>query len=169
MTPDSSADRVLRDDRRGALLSDDREYRYRLWRTWDAQKPVLTWILLNPSTADETDDDSTLRRCIGYAKDWGYGGVVLGNLFALRSKHPEDLREHPDPVGPRNDEHLRAIAAEADRTVAAWGAHGDLKDRADEVAGLLDVDLYAIGTTKDGHPLHPLYKSADLKPERWSP
>lgn len=89
------------------------------------------------------------------------------NLFALRSTDPENLRDHPDPVGPENDEHLREVCGEAERVVAAWGANGSLHDRAREVPRLLEVDLYALETTKAGHPVHLLYQPSDADPELW--
>lgn len=153
----------------GAIMGDDRTYRYRLWRTWDAQKPVLAWLMLNPSTADETEDDPTLRRCTDFAEAWGFGGVVVGNLFALRSPDPSRLREHPAPVGPENDRHLRAICEDAARVVAAWGTNGAYDGRGAAVARRLETDLYALDTTADGHPVHPLYQAADAELERWSP
>lgn len=153
------------DNRTGAELSEDREYRYRLWRTWDVSKPTLAFIMLNPSTADETEDDPTIRRCLGYAKDWGYGKLVVGNLFALRATDPSELRDHPSPVGPENDEHLRQICNEADKVIAAWGTDGALHGRGREVAEMLDVELHALNETKEGHPNHPLYQPADADPE----
>ena len=160
---------ALEDDRTGAVLSDDREYRYRLTRTWDTAKPTLAFIMLNPSTADETENDPTIRRCLGYAKDWGYGSLVVGNLFAYRTPEPSQLRNHPNPVGPENDDHLRRICDDAEMVVAAWGTDGDLHDRDCEVADLLDVSLYALNTTKHGHPNHPLYQPKDAEPEVYDP
>lgn len=158
----------LRDDRRGAAFSDGREYRYRLWRTWDASKPVLAFIMLNPSTADETSLDPTCRRCKGYAEDWGFGKLIVGNIFALRSTDPGELYEHDDPVGPENDEHLREIVEDADIVVAAWGAHGELQDRGREVAEMFEGELVALDTTKTGQPNHPLYQPKDIQPEPYS-
>jgi hypothetical protein len=145
----------------GALISADGDYRYQLWRTWDDTKPTVAFIMLNPSTADGTTDDPTIRRCIGYAKDWGYGSLVVGNLFAIRSTDPDKLSEHSASVGPDNDEHLLAICDAAEKIVAAWGAHGSFRDRDCEVAHLLDADLYALDTTQGGQPTHPLYQPAD--------
>lgn len=162
---DSSGADILRDDRQGAVLSADREYRYRLWRTWNEEKPTLAFIMLNPSTADESEDDPTIRRCLGYAEDWGYGTLIVGNLFALRATDPSELRDHPDPVGPENDRHLREICDEADKVIVAWGTDGSLNDRESEVVDLLDVDLYALNETKHGHPNHPLYQPKDAEPE----
>lgn len=168
MSEDSNAE-VLQDDRRGAILSDDREYRYRLWRTWDVAKPTVAFIMLNPSTADEREDDPTIRRCLGYAREWGYGKLVVGNLYAVRETDPANLYDYFDPIGPDNDEHLRQIADDAEKLVAAWGANGSINDRGRHVAQMLDADLYALDTTKDGQPVHPLYQPADATLERWSP
>lgn len=158
---------LLRDNRHGAVLSDDREYRYRLRRTWDAEKPTVAFLMLNPSTADEKENDPTIRRCVGFAEDWGFGSLVVANLFALRATDPSELRGHPAPVGPENDRHLREVCDEAEKVVAAWGTDGDLDDREREVADLLDVQLHALDTTKDGHPNHPLYQPKDAEPSPW--
>jgi len=159
----------LRDNRNSAVLSNDRTYRYRLTRTWDTAKPTLAFIMLNPSTADESEDDPTIRRCLGYAEDWDYGSLVVGNLFALRATDPSELRDHGNPVGPENDRHLREIVNDADQVVAAWGTDGGLYDREREVCDLLGVDLYALDTTKHGHPNHPLYQPKDADPEVYDP
>lgn len=156
------------DDTSTAVISDDGTYRYRLRRRWDANAGTCAFIMLNPSTADGTEDDATIRRCIGYAKDWGYGELVVGNLFALRSTDPDNLRDHPDPVGPENDAWLSKIVDAADRVVAAWGTNGSYLDRGREVVQGLDVGLYALNTTKDGHPCHPLYQPADAEPEPYA-
>lgn len=150
-----------------AVLSDDGEYRYRLSRTWDTSKPTVAFVMLNPSTANATENDPTIRRCLGYAKDWGYGKLVVANLFALRSSDPATLRDHPDPVAPENDDHLQAVCDEAEKVIVAWGANGSLRGRASEVAAMLDADLYALDTTKAGHPVHPLYQPADADLQLW--
>lgn len=168
MADEESAKRLLQDNRRGAKFSDCREYRYRLWRTWDVGKPTLAFVMLNPSTADEVKNDPTVRRCIGYAKDWGYGTLVVGNIFALRSTDPQGLYEHDDPVGPENDEHLREIVSEADKVVAAWGSHGEYQGRGREVAEMLEGELVALDTTKAGQPNHPLYQPKDTEPEPYT-
>lgn len=159
----------ITDTRYGAVFSGDRTWRYRLWRIWDVESPTLAFIMLNPSTADETTLDPTCRRCRGYAEAWGYGTLLVGNLFALRSTDPGRLSDDDvdDPIGPDNDDHLQSICEDADRVVAAWGHHGSLMDRGVEVARMLDVDLYALDTTTEGHPVHPLYQPADIDPVRW--
>lgn len=164
MVEPTDADDFLQDNRHGAVFSDDREYRYRLWRTWDVDKPTLAFIMLNPSTADEVELDPTCRRCRGYVEDWGYGKLVVGNLFALRSTDPENLYDHERPVGPENDDHLQSIVDDADMVIAAWGTHGAHRDRGRDVVDLLDADLHALDTTKAGHPCHPLYQPKDIDP-----
>lgn len=158
----------LTDDRNTAVLSDDRTYRYRLRRTWDVTKDTVAFIMLNPSTADETEDDPTIRRCLGFAKEWGFGSLVVANLFALRATDPDELTEHPEPVGPDNDDHVLDVAMGATGTVAAWGTQGSLHGRGREVTAMLldhSVPLRALDTTKEGHPVHPLYQPADAEPE----
>jgi len=165
---ESDQSSLSEDDRHNAAFDDKREYRYSLTRKWDESKPTLGWIMLNPSTADETDEDPTIRRCVGFAKDWGFGSITVGNLFALRATNPDELREHHDPVGGPNDDYLRALCDSTDKVVAAWGAKGSLLERGREVGEMLDVDLYVLDTTKDGHPVHPLYQPKDTEPELWN-
>lgn len=146
----------------------DGEYRYQLSRQWDTGRH-LSVIMLNPSIADGTQDDPTIRRCIGFAKRHGLAGLRVVNLFALRSTNPAALRSHPDPVGPRNDEFI-LDAAKDGLLVAAWGAHGFAGSRAAEVAATLagaGVNLQAWGTTKAGHPGHPLYLPSDAVLTPW--
>lgn len=147
---------------KSATISACCTYRYRLERRWDGGLPVVAFIMLNPSTANDVADDPTIRRCVGFARSWGFGGLIVGNLFALRSTSPKLLYGHADPVGPHNDEHLLSIAREARKIVCAWGTHGSLQNRDRTVTDLLDVfDLSALKTTAEGHPAHPLYIAAD--------
>jgi len=150
-----------------AILGEDGTYRYRLSRTW-APGPTAAFVLLNPSTADATTDDRTLTRCVRYAAGMGFGRLILVNLFALRSSDPADLDAHPAPVGPENDAHIAAAAQAADRVLVGWGNAGTKRGRARDVAGRLDADLYAIGTTNAGHPRHPSRTPYDTAVERFS-
>lgn len=149
-------------------------YRYRLGRRWGlAVDTPVTFVMLNPSTADAREDDPTIRRCIGFARSWGFGRLVVVNLYALRSTDPRGLWRHADPVGPDNDEHLADaafVAASQDAPlVAAWGANAR-PDRVAEVLALPHMDrLTALGTTKSGAPRHPLYLRADAAPEPYEP
>lgn len=149
------------------------EYRYLLWRTWDHAAPCLLWVLLNPSTADERTDDPTLRRCMGFSRAWGYGGVEIANLFALRTPYPRQLLLSSDPVGGENDCYLAATAERVAAIVVAWGAVGTYRGRDRVVFALLARHAaqppLCLGTTRDGSPRHPLYtaQSARLTPYRW--
>jgi hypothetical protein len=142
----------------GAAFSRDRRYRYRLWRRWDRSRPPVAFCMLNPSTADARRDDPTIRRCIGFARDWGYGGIEVVNIFALRATDPRDLRSARDPVGPRNDAFILRAAA-GSPVVIAWGVHGALRDRASATLKLFGARsrLLALGRTRSGAPRHPLY------------
>jgi hypothetical protein len=142
---------------RGAMFSDCRTYRYTLWRMWDEDGPKLNVIGLNPSVADETVDDPTIRRCIGFAKSWGYGGLVMTNLFAYRSTDPKGLLTVDDPVGPKNDDILE-FWARAGIPLLAWGAHPLAGTRAKRLLKKLEyLELSCLGLTKSGAPRHPLY------------
>jgi hypothetical protein len=122
--------------------------------------------MLNPSTADAVRDDPTIRRCIGFARRWGYGGVEVVNLFAFRASDPRALRGAPDPVGEKNDRHLASVARRVDAMVVAWGVHGALAARDREVLTLLSrwARLLALGWTRSGSPRHPLYLRRDVRP-----
>lgn len=159
-------------DLRGAELSEDGMYRYSLWRRWDAGRARVTWIMLNPSTADAEIDDPTIRRCIGFAKAWGAGGIRVVNLYPFRATHPADLWEAAAPIGYGNLNAIeRAVDAPHGVTIAAWGTHGkDAQVR--EVRTLfyeMGIPLYALKLTKEGAPGHPLYVAADTVPIVYEP
>lgn len=140
---------------RSAILSSDRVYRYRLMRSW-GPGPRLGVIGLNPSTADETEDDQTIRRCIGLARRDGYTALTMLNLFAFRATYPRELARAGYPAGPANLEHLLVACASCDRVVAAWGsgiprvALGTI-----DKLGNAGVKLWCWSRTKDGSPRHP--------------
>lgn len=154
----------------GAEFSEpDRLYRYRLWRRW-AEGPMLMVIGLNPSTADETQDDPTIRRCIGYAKAWGFAGLEMGNLFGFRSTDPRALRaHHTGALQDMNVAHLGATMAtvlgRGGAILAAWGnhAHGRTAPFL-RLCALGGVGVACLGLTGMGEPKHPLYLRADAKP-----
>jgi hypothetical protein len=156
--------------RKDATLSDCGLYRYDLLRSW-AVGPHVTFVMMNPSTADAEDDDPTIRRCVGFAKSWGFAGLVVVNLYAFRATEVSDLWEAADPVGPKNDLHIEAHAF-CGMTVAAWGAKRRAARRAAGVVARLTAKgrkLYAIRETKSGWPEHPLFLPAHLKPFAWRP
>lgn len=151
----------------GAHFSRCRQFRYALWREWDADLPAVLMIGLNPSTADAEKNDPTIRRCIGFANDWGFGGVWVLNLFAFRATYPDDLKAAADPVGPRNDEWIRRVARNVERVVAVWGNDGIFLDRSTRVRGMLAERLEVIRLNAGGEPAHPLYLPKGLKPVTW--
>lgn len=148
-------------------------YRYFLTRAWPFGKDRVTFVMLNPSTADERQDDPTIRRCISFAMQWGYQALTIVNLFALRATDPVRLYGHPDPVGPENDRWIREAAEDSARVVCAWGVHGALRDRGRHVLVLLEaIDrnvVWCFGKTKAAAPRHPLYLPGNSVLERWWP
>lgn len=168
------------------MFSQDQAYRYTLERTWDADLPVACFVMLNPSTATESVLDPTVRRCLGFAREWGCGSLLVLNAFALRSTDPKVLYGHFDPVGCDNDEVIRRTLAERRPwvVIAAWGSHaakidgrGRRKPRGNTWAALhwssraavlvqhvLPSSLTALAVTKDGQPGHPLYLPATALP-----
>lgn len=157
--------------RRDAVISPCGGYRYQLSRTWSQAGPSAVFVMLNPSTADATADDPTIRRCIGFARSWGCGGLVVVNLYAWRATDPAELRQAKDPIGPENDSHLAAVSAYAAQQdaplVAAWGAHAREERIARAVALTGMHRLTALALTKSGQPAHPLYLRAGLAPAPW--
>ena len=146
-----------------ASLSQCKKYRFALWRIWDESKPYAMIIGLNPSTADEKDDDPTIKRCIDFAKSWGYGGLCKGNLFAFRATEPSDMFASYDPVGPGNDEWLVKLSKDAGVVVAAWGNSGSHLGRSKKVLQLIPT-LHYLKINKTGEPAHALYLKATLQP-----
>jgi len=127
---------------------------------WDESLPLIVWILLNPSTADEDNSDATNTRCERRSKALGAGGQIFVNLFALRSVTPKNLYTHSDPIGPDNDDIILSNAHKADRVIAGWGVHGKLNGRGEKVSQLAHntgLHLEQLAKTKDGLPRHPLY------------
>ena len=150
----------------GAEIDETGQYRYHLWRTWSLApltKHRITWIMLNPSTADGFKNDATLRQIIALSKIWGFIGLDVFNMFALRSTDPRGLLTHHDPVGPLNDQRLR-IASTSDVVVLAWGAWGSkFPQRVNAIHDLLSSgytskysQVMCLGFTKSGQPVHPL-------------
>jgi hypothetical protein len=151
---------------RDAAISSDGLYRYRLGRRW-GEGQACNFVMLNPSTADASLDDPTIRRCVGFAKGWGYPALVVTNLFGWRATDPKALLSAPDPIGPDNDRHLAEVALAAGLVVCAWGSHGTLKARGITVLRMLDalgVAPHYLAWTSGGQPRHPLYLKADLRP-----
>ena len=148
---------------------EDGPYRYHLGRCWDPEGPRLLVVGLNPSTADAARDDPTLRRCRGFARRWGFGGVDVVNLYARRATRPRDLWRADDPVGPETDAWIAAAAARAAEVLVAWGHLGGRHGRDHVVAARLPGPLQCLGTTQAGHPRHPLYIAYGTPRRPWRP
>lgn len=148
-----------------ADYSSDGRYRYALWRAWRGGRGRVAFVLLNPATATESAEDPTLRRCVGFARRWGYASLVLLNLFGFRSVHPAALRAVADPVGPENARYLQNV--QADVVVIGWGRQGTYQGQ-DRVALRAIANPYALAINRDGTPRHPLYVpyAVPLRPYR---
>lgn len=158
---------------RTASISNCGLYRYRLGRVF-GDGPELMFIMVNPSTADADVDDQTIKKCMGFAKANGFGSILVGNKFAYRSTDVKKLREVADPVGPDNDEHLKAMMARASKVVVGWGQLAKLpetlRDRWKSVVRLADAaghDLHSIGINADKHPKHPQMTGYDVPIAAW--
>lgn len=166
-----------RDVRRDAHVSTDGAYRYSLHREWRAhdlftERPRwVTFIMLNPSTADATVDDPTIRRCVGFARALGATGLAVVNLYAYRATKPEDLWKADDPVGPDNDDTLATFLAMAQHhdfpVIAACGTHAH-PGRVEQLLAMPGAGrLSALGVTKGGAPRHPVRLCSDARPSPW--
>jgi hypothetical protein len=160
----------------GAIISDCEQYRYRLWREWDATKPALGFIMLNPSTADHQVNDPTITRCLQRALASRYGRLEVVNLFPLRSTDPDGLLSHQAPLG-REDTANDSIMDAVDRcslVICAGGAHKAAPARAAEVLRIVRICgrgalLHHLGLNQDGSPKHPLYIAAKVRPQPFTP
>lgn len=130
---------------------------------------MCMFVGLNPSTADASTDDPTVRRFTGFARKWGFSGVYALNLFAYRATLPSELKKASDPVGSLNDLYLNIYREKSEQVIVAWGIHGEFRDRDGQVLGkgLLGEDLYCLGLTKHGYPRHPLYLPGATERERY--
>lgn len=152
-----------------ATFSANRLYRYDLSRIWGDGGRLLNFLMLNPSTADEFQNDPTIERCERRARAANYDGLIVTNLFALRATDPKDMLAARDPIGTENDAAISWCAAKSEKVICAWGKDGGHRGRAAEVVRLLaGVDLYALKVSDvTGQPWHPLYLSYDLSPTLW--
>ena len=152
--------------KKSAVFSPCRKYRYSLTRAWNlSQKPAL-FIGLNPSTADEKNDDPTIRRCMHYAYEWGFGGLIMLNLFAFRATLPSDLRKSKFPVGQENNQFIVDSQNEAGIVLVAWGNNGNLLNRDQAVMQLISNPM-CLNINKSGQPAHPLYQRKDISPKKY--
>ncbi len=161
----------LKDDAQStAVYSDCEKYRYLLTRIWEPTGRKALFIMLNPSTATEVQNDPTVERCERRARTLGFGGFRVTNIFAWRDTDPRAMRAAADPIGPENDATILDSCEWADQIIAAWGTHGEHLERGPKVDALLRETgrpLYHLGLTKAGHPKHPLYIAYSQQPQLW--
>ncbi len=160
-----------------AEISTDGVYRYTLLRIWDASKPMLRFVMLNPSTADGKTDDPTIRKCIGFARRLGYGGILVLNVFAFRARDPKRLieaDEFGDIVGPENDQWFMRDLFQAN-VIVGWGAWGSRRELAagfqharEVIKAAKPVGVFCLGRTSDGQPRHPLMLSYETPLEEFA-
>jgi hypothetical protein len=154
-----------------AVYSDCENYRYQLTRIWDIAGHKALFVMLNPSTATEVQNDPTVERCERRARALGFGAFRVTNIFAFRATDPRVMRAQADPVGAGNDAVITESALWADRIICAWGGHGAHLARAAAVTHLLcglGKPLFHLGLTKAGEPKHPLYIGYAVQPELWT-
>ncbi len=156
-------------DATGAEFSPCGRYRYRLWRLWDTSRPTIAFCMLNPSTADEVKNDPTVERCERRARAWGYGRLIVVNLFAWRATDPRAMKAAADPVGPENFTAIADAVQQSEMFVCAWGSHGKHLGVGETVLNRLRQfhpgRAHALRMNADGTPAHPLYVPYRLKPE----
>ncbi|OIP83119.1 MAG: hypothetical protein AUK37_07965 [Rhodobacterales bacterium CG2_30_65_12] len=153
-----------------AVYSDCERYRYTLTRTWEPSGQRALFVMLNPSTATEVQNDPTVERCERRARALRFGSFRVTNIFAWRDTQPRNMRAAADPVGPANDAAIAESATWADQVICAWGTHGEHLARGLAVELLLratGMPLYHLGLTKAGHPKHPLYIAYEQQPQLW--
>ena len=153
-----------------AVYSPCERYRYTLTRTWDEAAPRVLFVMLNPSTATEVQNDPTVERCERRARALGFGAFRVCNIFAWHDTDPRKMRAAADPVGPDNDAAILAACTWADTIVCAWGTHGEHLNRGPRVETLLRAQpkpLTHLGLSKAGHPKHPLYIGYHVQPVFW--
>jgi len=153
-----------------AIYSPCEAYRYALTRVWDTEGRRVLFVMLNPSTATEVQNDPTVERCERRARALGFGAFRVCNIFAFRATDPRVMRAQDDPVGPANDAAIAEGALWADSVVCAWGTHGAHLGRGSAVEALLRATgrpLLHLGLSKAGHPKHPLYIAYECQPQGW--
>lgn len=144
------------------LEQNKKTYRYELTRIFDESKPIIILIGLNPSTANDKENDPTILKCISYAKNWNCGGFIMVNLFAFQATKPKDLLKEENPIGADNDKYIKAAILKREKIVCCWGKLGTYKGRGAEVLKLIDKP-YCLYKLKNGQPAHPLYKNPKLE------
>lgn len=152
---------------KNAIFSPCKRYRYLLQRSWSqkaSRHSTVTFIALNPSTADAIHDDPTIRKCIAYARAWQFKTLIMVNLFAWRATDPKELLKVKNPIGALNNHHIDEAVKRSAQVVACWGEYGSLMNRASDLRARYPRRLKCLRTNNSGEPTHPLYLPASLTP-----
>lgn len=168
--PMISRSHLKNDAQSTAQYSDCQRFRYALTRIWQPDGPRLLFVMLNPSTATEVQNDPTVERCERRARALGFGGFRVCNIFAWRDTDPRNMRTAKDPIGPENDQIIHDACQWADQIICAWGTHGAHLQRGPAVETLMRAScdhLFHLGLSKAGHPKHPLYIAYAEQPRPW--
>ncbi|WP_038015682.1 DUF1643 domain-containing protein [Synechococcus sp. PCC 7335] len=155
---------------RTAIFDQTGQYRYCLGRRWQSGGSSVAFVMLNPSQADASRDDPTLRACMQFAQRWEYAALDVVNLFGYRTPHPTKLKQVDDPIGDQNDRYLRQAVEAAERVVLAWGNWGCLSGRDRAILSLLAPyreKLTYLQLNRSGQPRHPLYIKRSVLPQRY--
>lgn len=152
---------------RTAVISACEQYRYQLSREWFDGKGTVLWIMLNPSTADASVDDPTIRRCVSFSQAWGFSGLLVGNLYAYRATDPHRVLNLPtlEAIGPENDRHVYDMARRSRQIICAWGAHARPQQLMLLALPKVPSGMWCLGRTRSGSPRHPLYLPTSTKLE----
>lgn len=158
---------------RSATISECGQYRYQLSRVWDMELPAVCFIMLNPSTADAEKDDNTIKRCIEFARSWGFGSLYVVNLYAYRSRYPQGMLAVHDPKGPDNLKYITSITEKCEKVICAWG-NASIVSRLEKLypgylplKSISAMKLHYLALANDGTPKHPLYLKSTLKPIKY--
>ncbi len=149
---------------KGARFSADRSCRFVLWREWDDTKPMVMFVGLNPSTANEVDDDPTIRRCVSFAIGWGYGGLIMCNLYPYVTPYPAQLLKHKEQGAVYNQAVIEEYLIKVRKVICAWGSFEEAKEPGNRFLEYIKpVPVHCLGVNKDGSPKHPLYLSGSTQ------
>ena len=152
--------------KKDAIISDNDKHRYCLSRIWSNGDNIVAFIGLNPSTADANKDDSTITKCVNYAKQWGFDGLYMINLFSFRATDKEEMLKDDNPTNAENDKCINKYINKANKVICAWGNDGVFKNRHKYIIDNFE-NLYCLTINKTGQPHHPMYLKLDIQPIKY--
>lgn len=163
------SEQKLLESEHGAIFSKDRKKRYLLWRRFASGNRFVNFIMLNPSEADESYNDPTITRCIQFAKDWNFDGLIVSNLFSICTPYPKNISKHDKNLSALNKQYITFAVEHSEQTICAWGNHGSINKRSKKFKELLkNHELYCLDMNKNGEPKHPLYIKRETLPKAFT-